>query len=51
MEKTPSKVKINVVDDTSGTSSTSTSKISSEGEEHLHKKTIKIEKLLKERIR
>ena len=49
-EKTPSKVKINVVDDTSGTSSTSTSKISSEGEEHLHKKTIKIEKLLKREL-
>ena len=48
-EKTPSKVKINV-DDTSGTSSTSASKISSEGEEHLHKKTIKIEKLLKREV-
>ena len=37
-DKKPSKVKIDVVDDTSGTSSTSTSKISSGGEENLHKK-------------
>ena len=49
-EKNTSKIQIKIVDDTSGTSSTSTSKISSEGEEHLHKKTIKIEKLLKREL-
>ena len=49
IEESPKKIKIDVVDDTSGTSSNSNSKTSSDlpEEENLIKKTIKIEKNLK----